>query len=80
MLNNSSFLYPKCRYYGDVKPENLVFDANLQEFSHRVSYISALATNGKIPLAQAISEIELLWEKLEKSKKELGVGEHPFAA
>jgi len=80
MLNNSNFLYPKSRYYGEVKPENLVFDANLQEFSQRVNYISALAGNGKIPLEVAMSEIELFWENLEKSKKELGVGEHPFAA
>jgi len=80
MLNNSNFLYPKSRYYGEVKPENLVFDANLQEFAQRVNYISALAGNGKIPLEVAMSEIELLWENLENSKKELGVGEHPFAA
>lgn len=80
MLNNSNFLYPKSRYYGEVKPENLVFDANLQEFAQRVNYISALAGNGKIPLEVAMSEIELFWENLEKSKKELGVGEHPFAA
>ena len=45
-----------------------------------MGYISALAGNGKMPLDQAMSEIELLWEQLEKSKKELGVGEHPFAA
>jgi sigma54-dependent transcription regulator len=80
MLNNFNFLYPKSRYYGEVKPENLVFDANLQEFAQRVNYISALAGNGKIPLDVAMSEIELLWENLENSKKELGVGEHPFAA
>jgi hypothetical protein len=80
MLNNFNFLYPKSRYYGEVKPENLVFDANLQEFAQRVNYISALAGNGKIPLEVAMSEIELLWENLENSKKELGVGEHPFAA
>ncbi|OCR01039.1 hypothetical protein BCD67_16820 [Oscillatoriales cyanobacterium USR001] len=80
MLNNSNFLYPKSRYYGEVKPENLVFDANLQEFTQRVGYISALASNGKMPLEQAIVEIELLWEKLENSKNQLGIGENPFIA
>ncbi|HLO46918.1 MAG TPA: hypothetical protein VK211_00610 [Kamptonema sp.] len=79
-MNNSNFLYPKYRYYGDVNPENLVFDANLQEFAHRVSYISALATNGKISLEQAFSDIELLWKELENSKQQLGVGKNPFAA
>jgi len=33
MSNISSILYPKSRYYGEVKPENLVFNANLQEFA-----------------------------------------------
>ncbi|MGE5656295.1 MAG: hypothetical protein ACM37W_06725 [Actinomycetota bacterium] len=80
MLGKSHFLYPRNRYYGEVKPENLVFDANLQEFAHRVGYISALASNGKIPLEQAFNEIELLWKQLENSKEQLGVGKKPFAA
>jgi len=33
------FIYPRSRYYGQVKPENLVFNANLQEFAQRVSYM-----------------------------------------
>jgi len=32
-------LYPHATYHGQVKPENLVFNANLQEFSHKVGYI-----------------------------------------
>ncbi len=74
MSNISSILYPKSRYYGEVKPENLVFNANLQEFAQRVSYISGLATSGKITLEQASSDIESLWQRLEESKKQLGVG------
>lgn len=80
MLTQSNFLYAKSRYYGSVQPENLVFDANLQEFAQRVNFISALASNGKIPLEQAFADIEALWKDLEHSKKQLGVGEHPFAA
>ncbi len=80
MLSSSKLLYPKSHYYGDVKPENLVFDANLQDFAHRVGYISALAMNGKIPLEQAFSDIEMLWQQLEDSKTQLGIGEHPFSA
>lgn len=47
-MDKNSFLYPRYRYYGDVYPENLVFNANLQEFSQKISYISALKTAGKI--------------------------------
>ncbi|MBC6479523.1 MAG: hypothetical protein GDA56_18840 [Hormoscilla sp. GM7CHS1pb] len=74
MSNISRILYSKSRYYGEVKPENLVFNANLQEFAQRVSYISSFASSGKITLDQAFSDIESLWQRLEESKKQLGVG------
>jgi hypothetical protein len=76
----SNFLYPQNRYYGEVKPENLVFNANLQQFTQRVGYISALASNGKISVEQAFTQIDALWEQVEKSKQQLGVGEDPFSA
>jgi hypothetical protein len=31
------FLYPTGKYYGEFTPENLTFNANLQEFAQRVS-------------------------------------------
>jgi hypothetical protein len=80
MVALSNFLYPQNRYYGEVKPENLVFNANLQLFTQRVGYISALASNGKIPVEQAFAQIDALWEQVEKSKQQLGVGEDPFSA
>ncbi|MEG3895825.1 MULTISPECIES: DUF7219 family protein [unclassified Microcoleus] len=80
MVANSNFLYPQNRYYGEVKPENLVFNANLQEFSQRVGYISSLTSNGKITVEQAFSQIQTLWEQVEKSKTQLGIGENPFSA
>jgi hypothetical protein len=80
MVSTSDFLYPKHRYYGEVKPENLVFNANLQEFSQRVGYISALASNGKMSVEQAFSQIQTLWEQVEKSKTQLGIGENSFSA
>lgn len=79
MLAKSTFLYPQNRYHGDVNPENLVFNANLQEFAQRVSYISSLATNGKIPIEQAFTDIESLWKELANTKQQLGVGNHPFS-
>lgn len=69
---------PQSRYRGQVKPENLVFDANLQEFSQRVSLISGLQTNGKLTAQEAFEQIESLWQQLETSMYQLGVGQNPF--
>jgi hypothetical protein len=30
-MDKDEFLNPRSRYYGQVKPENLVFNANLQD-------------------------------------------------
>ncbi|MBF2080280.1 MAG: hypothetical protein IGR76_17635 [Synechococcales cyanobacterium T60_A2020_003] len=74
MTNQSDFLYPRARYRGEVKPENLVFNANLQEFAQRVSYISNLETNGKLSPLESFDQIEALWKSLKASKKQLGIG------
>ncbi|MFN6198199.1 MAG: hypothetical protein ACLBM7_15640 [Dolichospermum sp.] len=78
MTSKEDFLYPRGRYYGHVKPENLLFNANLQEFAQKVSYICNLETGGKIPPGEAYKEIKSLWKQLEHSKKELKIGEQPF--
>jgi hypothetical protein len=74
-LNDSQekedFLYPRSKYRGKFTPENLVFNANLQEFAQRVNYICALETNGKISSEQAYEEIRNLWHRLKESKQEL---------
>lgn len=72
---SNNFLYPRHPYHGKVKPENLVFNSNLQEFAQRVSYICNLETGGKLPPEQAYKEIKSLWKELKRSKKELGIGE-----
>lgn len=76
--DRDSFLYPTNPYHGQVKPENLVFNANLQEFAQRVSYICNLETNGKLPPEKSYQQIKALWQQLKSSKKQLGIGEHPF--
>lgn len=43
-MNRDEFLSPRSRYRGEFKPENLVFNTNLQEFAQRVSYITVLQT------------------------------------
>jgi len=75
MTNRFDFIEPRSRYYGQVKPENLVFNANLQEFANRVMFIASLHTNGKLPPAVAYKEIKGLWKQLKQSKKQLGIGQ-----
>lgn len=78
MTDKSDFLYPRSRYYGKFTPENLAFDANLQEFAQKVNYICGLETGGKISPDQAYEDIKGLWKQLKKSKKELGIGDPPI--
>lgn len=78
MVDKSDFLYPRNRYYGQFKPENLVFNANLQEFAQRISYICNLETAGKISPEESYLQIKVLWKQLKLAKKQLGIGENPF--
>ncbi|TBR61744.1 hypothetical protein B4U84_13520 [Westiellopsis prolifica IICB1] len=70
----NKFLYPHNSYRGQVKPENLLFNANLQEFAQKVSYIANLETSGKLSPEEAYSQINILWKQLKLSKKELKIG------
>lgn len=72
--DKNNFLYPKGNYRGDFStknPNNLVFNANLQEFAHKVAYICGLETNGKISTEEAYEQIKVLWHQLQTSKKKL---------
>jgi hypothetical protein len=80
MTDKEAFLNPRGRYRGEVKPENLVFNANLQEFAVRVSYLCNLQTNGKLSPEEAYEQIKALWQQLDDSKQQLGVGDSPFQA
>ena len=74
----SDFLMPLRPYRSKVNPEDLVFDATLQEFAQRVSYISNLESSGKISPQESYIQIKSLWKELKQSKKMLKVGENPF--
>ncbi|MBW4516253.1 MAG: hypothetical protein KME11_13645 [Timaviella obliquedivisa GSE-PSE-MK23-08B] len=74
MTHQSDFFSPCSRYYGEIKPQNLAFNANLQEFANRVTLICGLETNGKMTPEEAYRDIALLWNQLKRSKKELGIG------
>lgn len=77
MVNNNdknNFLYPRSSYHGKIQPENLVFNANLQEFAQKISYICNLETGGKLPPDDAYKQIKSLWKELKRSKKALNIG------
>jgi hypothetical protein len=65
------FLYPRSSYYGQFKPEYVTFNARLQDFSQRVSYICSLQTSGKLPPEEAYKQIHILWKQLKIAKKQL---------
>lgn len=71
--DKDSFIYPQSRYYGKFKPEYLVFNANLQEFAQRVSYLANLETGGKLSPEEAYNKIKELWHQLKDSKKGLKI-------
>ncbi len=71
MTDKDEFLCPRSRYYGRVKPEHLVFNANLQEFAQRIGYISSLQTGGKLAPEESYNQIKALWKQLKRSKKAL---------
>jgi hypothetical protein len=73
MPTTTKVMFPRSRYYGTFTPENLMFNANLQEFSHRVSIICALETGGKISAQEAYTQITELWQQLERSKQNLAI-------
>ncbi|MCC5651664.1 hypothetical protein LC609_17890 [Nostoc sp. XA013] len=74
--DKDSFLYPRSRYYGKFQPETLAFNANLQEFAQKISYITCLETGGKLSPEEAYQQIRVLWKQLKHSKKELAIGEN----
>ncbi|MBD3885211.1 hypothetical protein IFO70_26130 [Phormidium tenue FACHB-886] len=76
-MDRREYLYPYSRYRGELKPENLVFNANLQEFAQKVGYIANLETGGKLSPEEAYGQIEFLWHQLQSSKRSLGIGASP---
>jgi hypothetical protein len=64
-----NFLYPTSKYYGEFTPGNLAFNANLQEFAQRVSFLCGLESSGKVSPQETYKEIKALWNQLKQSKK-----------
>lgn len=54
-------------------PEELAFDANLQEFARRVGIICGLESGDKITQAEAYRRIKRLWGDLKQSRRNLRI-------
>ncbi|HIK15743.1 MAG TPA: hypothetical protein IGS53_10735 [Leptolyngbyaceae cyanobacterium M33_DOE_097] len=74
-MQKQDFFYPCARYRGPFSPQNLLFNANLQEFSQRISYISNLMSNGKLSPEESFLQIESLWHQLKTSSHDLKIDE-----
>jgi len=74
--DKENFIFPHSSYRGEFTPENLMFNANLQEFAQKVSYICNLETNGKMMPQTAYKQIKSLWKDLKQSIKNLGIEEN----
>jgi len=55
--------------------EEIVFEANLQEFANSVGIICGLEAGGRISQAEAYQRIRRLWKQLKHSRKNLRIGE-----
>ncbi|MEO1131530.1 MAG: hypothetical protein AAFX40_02360 [Cyanobacteria bacterium J06639_1] len=77
MANPSNYLYPYHRYRGRFDPQQVAFNANLQEFAQRVSYVSCLQTGGKLTPEDAFDRIAHLWEQLKRSRENLCEARRP---
>lgn len=63
------FINPRASYSGEFTPENLILDANIQEFANRTGIICALENGGKLTPREAYDQIKQLWAELSRSKK-----------
>jgi hypothetical protein len=69
--SKDDFLFPRSKYWGEFTPKRLAFNANLQEFAQRVSFVCNLETGGKMSGHEAYDEIKRLWKELKASKASL---------
>jgi hypothetical protein len=68
-LDKQTYLYPRFPYRGVFEVNSLLFNANLQEFTQKVGYITGLHTAGKLTSIEAYEQIHYLWQSLKRSKK-----------
>jgi len=69
--NKDAFLYPIGSYHGKFTPENIAFNANLQEFAQRVAILCALESGGKLSPEDTYHQVKDLWKQLKQSRDSL---------
>jgi len=72
MSHSEKFLYPQPSFRASSHPERVMFDANLQEFAQRVSYIAGLESGGKMSAEESYQAIQSLWKALATTRNQLG--------
>ncbi len=78
-LNNNDFkpfIYPPSCYYGDGTPENINFNASIQELSQQIAYIGGLEASGEISSKKAYKKIRTLWKDFKKLKQKLRISKN----
>lgn len=73
-MERNEFFYPRGQYRGEATPENVAFDATLQEFAHRVNFIAGLHTGGKLSSQECYDRIKQSWQQVKMTRQELGFG------
>lgn len=71
MSKASNFLYPQPAFRASSQPQRIMYDANLQEFAQRVSYIAGLESGGKLSAEESYQAISSLWEVLASQRRQL---------
>ncbi len=71
LTDKNRFLYAKFPYHGQFTPNNFIFNANLQEFAHKVEYIAGLHSNGKLSSETAYEQIQDIWQQLKTNYQKL---------
>ncbi|HEY9667095.1 MAG TPA: hypothetical protein V6C91_09830 [Coleofasciculaceae cyanobacterium] len=69
MANRPEFFSHQSNDYNSFTPENIVFDANLREFTQRVNYICYLQKYRKLSPEEVCEEIRSFLQELERSKE-----------
>jgi hypothetical protein len=64
----TNFIYARSPYRGPIEQRYLAFDAWLQRFAQRVSYICCLETSGKLPAEEAYRQLNCLSKELKRNR------------
>jgi hypothetical protein len=68
MNARTNFIYAPSPYRGRIEPRYVAFDAWLQQFAQRVSYICCLETSGKLPAEEAYRQLNCLSKQLKRNR------------